>query len=165
MWMMRIGGGICRWCGVSEQERSENQGMKENSMSIDRFAQLDACLADARSGALKFPQIVERLLAIGVERYHADYSRNETTYYWPDSESRVVTVEYPTVPMADAFSAAGVEAAVRASQRGEIDYPEFVRRTKAAGCIGYFVLLTGRQCQYFGRRGETHVEIIPDRLN
>jgi tRNA (guanine37-N1)-methyltransferase len=28
-------------------------------------------------------------------------------------------------------------------------------------CIGYFVLLIGRQCQYFGRRGETHVELFP----
>ena len=64
-------------------------------------------------------------------------------------------------PIAETFSAAQVEAGVRASQRGEIVYPEFTRRALAAGCVGYFVQITGKCVQYFGRRGEVHTEWFP----
>ncbi|WP_373650074.1 hypothetical protein [Schlesneria sp. DSM 10557] len=39
------------------------------------------CAAGSGSGELTFPEIVGRLMDIGVERYHADYSRQEITYY------------------------------------------------------------------------------------
>ena len=59
------------------------------------------------------------------------------------------------------FSAAAVEAAVRQSQRNEHTYAEFVQKTMAAGCVGYFVQITGKQALYFGRQGEVHVEKFP----
>lgn len=59
------------------------------------------------------------------------------------------------------FSDAEVDAAVRTIQRGEILYMEFVRRVMAAGCVGWVVLLDGRQTQYFGRKGEIHIERFP----
>ncbi len=31
----------------------------------------------------------------------------------------------------------------------------------AAGCVGYFVQITGRRVIYFGRSGESHVEQFP----
>lgn len=31
----------------------------------------------------------------------------------------------------------------------------------AAGCAGYLVSLPGRRVVYYGRTGETHVELIP----
>jgi hypothetical protein len=40
-------------------------------------------------------------------------------------------------------------------------YPEFLRLSRAAGCVGYVVWLAGRHVTYFGRRGETHVEHFP----
>ena len=63
--------------------------------------------------------------------------------------------------IADTFDAVGVEQAVRASQRGEIRFPEFLARIRAAGCVGYFAQLTGRTVQYVGRTGEMHVEPFP----
>ena len=63
--------------------------------------------------------------------------------------------------MAQAFSDAGVDAAVRSIQRGEIQYAEFVRGTMAAGCVGYFVPIAGRHAIYFGRKGERHLEPFP----
>jgi hypothetical protein len=33
----------------------------------------------------------------------------------------------------------------------------------AAGCVGYFVQIAGRRTLYFGRNGETHVELFPPR--
>jgi uncharacterized protein YbcV (DUF1398 family) len=109
-----------------------------------------------------FPEVVARLSAAGVERYHADYVRQETTYYTPDGRSHVVPAGHSPEPIADGFSAAGVEAAIDASQRGEINYPEFLRRTFAAGCVGYFVQIAGRRALYFGRLGEVHVEPFPN---
>jgi uncharacterized protein YbcV (DUF1398 family) len=59
------------------------------------------------------------------------------------------------------FSPERVEAAIRASQRGEINYPQFLGQTMAFGCVGYFVQIAGRRALYFGRNGEVHLEPFP----
>jgi uncharacterized protein YbcV (DUF1398 family) len=136
----------------------ENKG---TTMNQEQTQTIHACAAGSLSGSLTFPQIVERLMAIGVERYHADYSRQEITCYLPDGDSLVVPSPHPHHPTGAEFSASTVEAAVRQSQRNEHSYPDFVRKTMAAGCVGYFVQITGRQAIYFGRKGESHVERFP----
>ena len=93
----------------------------------------------ALSGELTFPDIVGRLAAIGVERYHADYSRQEITYYLPDGDSLVVAASHPAHATAIEFSSSAVAAAVRQSQLNEHTYLDFIRTTMAAGCVGYFV--------------------------
>jgi uncharacterized protein YbcV (DUF1398 family) len=108
-----------------------------------------------------FPQIVARLMAAGVERYHADLVRFEKTYYLPDGCSEVVPCQAVEVPAAVSFNASEVEAAVRASQKQEIGYREFCRRVTRAGCVGYQVSLAGRRAVYYGRSGQTHVEHFP----
>lgn len=130
-------------------------------MNRDTQAVLETAAAASIRGTMKFPQIVGMLADAGVERYHADYSRHEKTFYLPDGDSHVTTIAMPVPPVSARFDAAAVEAAIRASQRGACDYPEFVRRTTAAGCVGYFVQITGRRAIYFGRDGETHVEPFP----
>jgi uncharacterized protein YbcV (DUF1398 family) len=113
------------------------------------------------TGEMTFGQIVGRLSEIGVERYHADYSRQEKTFYLANGDSLVLPIPWGSHPTGTEFSAAAVEAAVRQSQRGEHTYTDFVRKTMAAGCVGYFVQITGRRALYFGRNGETHVELFP----
>lgn len=108
-----------------------------------------------------FPQIVARLMAAGVERYHADLVRSEKTYYVPDGRSEVVPCHAVAASAAVSFSASEVEAAVRASQKQEIGYREFCLRVMRAGCVGYQVSLAGRRAVYYGRSGETHVELFP----
>jgi uncharacterized protein YbcV (DUF1398 family) len=119
------------------------------------------CAGLSMAGKIHFGEVVGRLMKTGIERYHADYSRMENTYYAPDGGSCVVPMEHEPMPIADGFSAAQVEASVRQAQRGEIMYPQFVRQTTAAGCVGYFVQITGKCVQYFGRRGEVHTEWFP----
>lgn len=131
-------------------------------MEQEQIAIIEECAAASISGAIAFPSVVARLMGMGVERYHADYSRHETTYYLPDGDSHVVKVPHRPQAIGATFSAAEVEAAVRASQHGEIKYAEFLRRTMAAGCVGYFVQIAGRQVLYFGRNGEVHVERFPN---
>ncbi|MGC4007047.1 MAG: DUF1398 family protein [Pirellulales bacterium] len=130
-------------------------------MHADTTRLLDQCVADSHSGVAAFSEIVGRLIALGVERYHVDYSRGETTFYLPDGDSHVVPSPHEPQPTRSAFDAAAVQAAVQQSQRNEHGYPDFVRKTMAAGCVGYFVQITGRRAIYFGRDGEIHVELFP----
>jgi uncharacterized protein YbcV (DUF1398 family) len=120
---------------------------------------IDECTIGSDEERLSFPQVVMMLNEVGVERYHTDMQRAEKTYYMPNGESRVVPMK--AIKPAQAFSAAGVEAAVRAIQAGKIQYIEFCDRIAAAGCVDYVVSLAGRRAIYFGRTGDSHVEPFP----
>jgi uncharacterized protein YbcV (DUF1398 family) len=133
-------------------------------MEPEQIAIVEECAAASLAGTITFPEVVGRLAALGVERYHVDYSRHETTYYLPDGDSHVVKLAHPPQGVGATFSADGVAAAVKASQRGEIKYVEFLQRTMAAGCVGYFTQITGRQVLYFGRNGDVHVERFPGAI-
>ncbi len=130
-------------------------------MNAEQTQLIHECAQGALTGELTFPEIVGRLTRVGVERYHADYSRQEITYYMADGESLVVATPHPAQTTAAAFSASAVEAAVRQSQHNEHTYLDFIRKTMVAGCVGYFVQITGRRVIYFGRNGESHVEHFP----
>jgi len=130
-------------------------------MNADHTQVIQGCSRGALTGEVTFPEIVGRLAQIGVERYHADYSRQEITYYMVDGDSLVVPTPHPPHATAHEFSASAVEAAVRQSQRNEHSYMDFIQKTMAAGCVGYFVQITGRRVIYFGRQGESHVEHFP----
>ncbi len=122
------------------------------------------CTVVSDQERITFPAVVGRLMQVGVERYHADLLRDEKTYYLPSGESEVVkTVRTRNIP-APQFSAHDVEAAIRASQRQSIGYNEFCTRIAAAGCVGYFVSLTGRRAVYYGRTGDCHVEHFPPAI-
>ncbi len=119
------------------------------------------CVRGSLLGELTFPEIVGRLSGIGVERYHADYSRQEITYYWANGESLVVATPLGPHATGTDFSSTEVAAAVRQSQRNEHTYQDFIRKTMQAGCVGYFVQISGRRVIYFGRNGDSHTELFP----
>ncbi|MBX3378861.1 MAG: DUF1398 family protein [Phycisphaeraceae bacterium] len=130
-------------------------------MKSEQKQVIQECAALSKSGQIDFGNVVGRLIRAGVERYHADYSRMEATYYAPDGSSLVVALELEVMPISETFSAAGVESAVRQAQRGEIKFPQFSSQATEAGCVGYFVQLSGKCVQYFGRNGEMHTEWFP----
>ena len=130
-------------------------------MNAEMTQVIQECAQGALSGNLTFPEIVGKLTKIGVERYHADYTRQEITYYGPDGDSLVVASPHPDHTTAVEFSPSSVEAAVRQSQRNEHTYLDFIRKTMAAGCVGYFVQIAGHCVIYFGRNGQSHVEHFP----
>lgn len=125
------------------------------------LAALRDCTTGSDTGIMTFPQVIARLAAVNIERYHADLVRAEKTYYLPDGTSHTLACHKLDTPPAAPFSAAGVDAAVRAVQAGAIDYAEFCRRIAHAGCVFYVVSLTGRRAVYYGRTGEAHVEMFP----
>ena len=130
-------------------------------MQTETRAAIEASAAGSDAGTLTFPQVVGMLAGAGVERYHTDLQRAEKTFYLPDGESCVIRTRAVDGRVAADFDAAGVEAAVRVIQKGQIDYLEFCERIAAAGCASYIVSLSGRRAVYYGRTGETFVEPFP----
>jgi uncharacterized protein YbcV (DUF1398 family) len=122
---------------------------------------VEECTEASSAATMRFPQIVGRLMEAGVEHYRADLLRAEIAYFLPDGTSHVVPSPALSVTPAEAFSAPGVEKAIRASQAGEIDFKRFCIEIAAAGCIGYLVSFPGRRALYYGRTAETHVEPFP----
>lgn len=125
---------------------------------------VEACSAASQNGVMKFPQIIAALMQAGVERYVADLQRSETTYYMPDGAAHAVPNAALNSRPASVFSAIAVEQAVRDSQAGRIDYQGFCTRIAAAGCVSYLVTLAGRRAIYYGRGGESHVELFPGQV-
>jgi len=109
------------------------------------------CTDGSDDGRFTFPEVVRKLIDAGVEQYHADLRRGEKTYYMPDNESVVTPSAAIKGSPAQEFSAAGVEAAVRAIQRNEIGYMEFCENILAAGCVGYLVSIAGRRARIFSQ--------------
>ena len=130
-------------------------------MNDSTRATIERCAASSKDGSAHFPDILAALAGVGVESYFADYRADVTTYYLPDGSTHGVALAPPDVDIADAFDAAALQAAIRGAQSGRVMYPEFMRLSRAAGCVGYVVWLAGRHVSYFGRRGQTHVERFP----
>ena len=152
-----------KWSGVragpantKHQQKEEKRIMKQETIVV-----MHEVAERSHAGTISFPEVVGKLTQAGVERYHADLCRGERVFYMPSGESHVETTGDKYGDAAVEFSGAGVDAAVRTIQRGEIDYQEFVRRILAAGCVNYFVYITGRQTLYYGRNGDVHVEKFP----
>lgn len=123
---------------------------------------LKDCLAGALAGRATFPETVGRMVATGVERYAADLTRLETMHYGLDGSTHAEPIPLADPPAVPAdFSAESVRAAIAASRRGEIGYPEFLRRVMLAGTASYIAYLNGRKVVYSGRNGDLHVEPFP----
>lgn len=126
---------------------------------------IDECTRGALDGATTFPDTLRRIGPIGVERYQADLVRMEKTFYFKDGRTYVVRLPVAEMPaLGVGFDAAAVAGAIKSSQRGEIQYQEFLRLVVAAGCTAYAVFLDGRHAAYYGRKGEIYVEKFPDAM-
>ncbi len=130
-------------------------------MSSNTSAVLRECTEGSDEERLSFPEVVGKLAAAGIERYHADLQRHEKTYYMPDGRSELLRCAPVRETPAIEFRPEQVGDAVRAIQGGRIGYQEFCRRIVRAGCVSYFVSLAGRRAVYFGRTSEAYVEPFP----
>ena len=116
---------------------------------------------ETQEGRMTFPQVVGRLLEIGVESYCVDFIAGRKTYYLANGATHIEPVVLKLDSVSGEFSLDGVIAAIRAAQADTIRYPEFVQRATAAGVAGYWAFLTGKRMVYLGRKGEIHVEEFP----
>jgi uncharacterized protein YbcV (DUF1398 family) len=109
-----------------------------------------------------FPLIAQRLAGAGVRAYTADLMQLRKTYYGSGRESYDEPLALANGPaIAAHFDPVDVATSLRAIQKGEIGYEQFLHRIMAAGCAHYEVFLDGRKAMYFGRDGDFHTEHFP----
>jgi len=132
--------------------------MNAQQVSIAR-----SCLEGAEANSMTFPQIVGALMQAGFESYAIDLRRNRAVYYLPDGDSVELAMHTLEVATAADFNAQALVAAIREAQMlaPGYTYKGFCAKAAAAGCAGYIVSFSGRRAVYFGRTGETHVELFP----
>lgn len=122
---------------------------------------IEKCAHQSHAGLLAFPEALVRLIEVGVESYFADYRNQSTTYYLSSNEALGVPMTMPSIEIPNAFNKDGVVSAIRAAQSDAVRYPEFLKLTMSAGCVGYIVWIAGKYVSYFGRQGEVHIEHFP----
>ncbi|MGH9351016.1 MAG: DUF1398 domain-containing protein [Terriglobia bacterium] len=123
---------------------------------------IEECTRLAFEDKMTFPETVKKLMAIGVEGYHADLRRLEKTYYNASGETVRELLPLSDPPaIAQEFSESGVVDALRAIQDGKIDYGEFLRRIMKAGAASYDVFISGKKVIYTGRKGDFYIENFP----
>jgi uncharacterized protein YbcV (DUF1398 family) len=114
------------------------------------------------AGTISFPEVVNQLLAAGVEYYHVDYVGLRQSFYSADGSIAVTPINYEGLPpVATEFSAADLRANILDSQRNGQKFRDFTRRAKENGVQGYFAFLRGKRVTYFGRQGDQHTEWFP----
>lgn len=126
---------------------------------------IEETLRETEAGRKTFPECVSSLLEVGVESYLVNFARMEKSTYGLNGETHMQTMSLPASPIAETFATDTLIFALRAAQRDEIRYPEFVKRAKAAGVEAYWAFLTGKRVVYLGRKGEVHVEEFPKAAN
>jgi len=123
---------------------------------------VEECSQRSANETITFPEVVQKLAAAGVDFYYADLYQHQRIYYFPNGETHTTQSQnLESHPVADTFSADGVQAAVKAIQRGEIQYREFLRRIQAAGTASYSVYIAGKRAIYTGRQGDSYTEWFP----
>jgi uncharacterized protein YbcV (DUF1398 family) len=122
---------------------------------------LHEVLTESQAGKLIFPEVVRRLLEVGVESYFCDLATGAEPFYMVDGKTHSEKMTLPITPIAPDFSSSELITAIRGAQTDTVRYPEFVKRSTAAGVIAYWAFLTGKKVIYFGRKGETHTEEFP----
>jgi len=109
-----------------------------------------------------FPKVVERLVGAGVKSYTADLIKLRNTYYSANGEAYDEALPLKDCPtIAPAFDQRAVTALIKAIQKGELGYAEFLRRIMRSGCSHYEVFIAGRKAIYFGCDGDFYTEHFP----
>ena len=133
----------------------------------ETIAVLHECSERSVAGAITFPEVVEKLMAVDIESYHADLYRREKTYYAAngdshmESESGLDPKVFNAGAVAKGLDPNGVKEALRQIQHKEIDYRQFLRGILAAGTANYWVYLAGKRAIYTARNGDAYVEWFP----
>ena len=116
---------------------------------------------------LPFPEAASALLALGVSRYHINYTTNTGTTYLPDAQTSTTFVDVADIPANAAklgqWNKHALVSAIRYAQSAPPDYTyeEFERRCIEAGVVEYHAYLEGKRVVYLGAMGDLHVEWFP----
>ena len=128
---------------------------------------IQSVFTKSNTGEIHFGDVIQQLIAIGIESYFVDYRCGETTYYFPNGKfirhsfkAEITKITEITLH----FDLQKIKQAIAGAQSGQVMYPQFKELTYLAGCIGYFVWIKGKNVQYLGRLGEAHTEKFPESI-
>ena len=127
-------------------------------MNVDLLRQT---VSNSESGAFTFPQVVKTLIQADCEGYLKDLATHTATFYMADGTTHIVPLTLPLPAIPETFNEPALVEAIRAAQRDEIRYPEFLIRAVRAGTAAYRVCIPGARAVYLGRKGDLHVEHFP----
>ncbi|KAK5046511.1 hypothetical protein LTR84_008314 [Exophiala bonariae] len=118
------------------------------------------------ASGLTFPNTVSALIALGVTRYHIDYSSGIATTYKNTTKDEGIEIEQvkitsPPLSSRTPWSKSGLVKAIRRVQAGETKYKEFAQECVDSGVTGYLAFLLGKNVLYYGADGDVHVEWFP----
>lgn len=113
----------------------------------------------ANSEGLRYPAYASLLAGAGVRSYTVNVATRETEYFGSNGE-RHSEIGGTTRLIALACDSDALHAAIRGSQRGEIEYPEFMDRLAAAGIATYEAKVCDHVVVYEGH-GFSYTGAIP----
>ena len=122
---------------------------------------IDECTRLSLTGELTFPEQIKKLMEHDIERYSVDLVGLTKSSYAINNECYTKPFPYNPGAVAEALDVEALKDAIKASQQKEIDYKTFLNRAVAAGCCWYQVFIRGKKVVYFGRNGDTHIELFP----
>lgn len=109
-----------------------------------------------------FPYLAEAMRQAGITRNYFDVPSASMVFVTADGAVlRPGALRFTEPVVVPPFDEAALVAALRADQRGESTFPEFVEASFDAGVIRYEVDTAARTCTYFGAHGERYVEDYP----
>ena len=119
-------------------------------------------IESARAETSTYPAYATRLAQGGVDGYRVDVAMH-TIDWLADGigyrEAGLPPIEAGTI--AGAYTETEIVRALRRNQRGETDYPTFLREIWAAGVVAYTADLRSRTVAYHGATGESYLEAVP----
>lgn len=113
------------------------------------------------AGTMSFPEVINKLISAGIERYIVDLVSLKKIYYSEQDEVYLTTLDFPVLEVASTLNETAIKNALHAIQQGHIDYRTFLQHIIIAGCCHYEVFITGKKVIYFGRDGRQYVELFP----
>lgn len=123
---------------------------------------INECAVSSIAGTMSFPEVINKLISAGTERYITDLVGLKKIYYGNQGEALFTSLDFPAIEVAFIFDEKAVRDALYAIQKASIDYQTFLKRITKAGCCHYEVFITGKKVIYFGRDGSQYVEFFPD---
>ncbi|MCE2950575.1 MAG: hypothetical protein ACK50V_06405 [Alphaproteobacteria bacterium] len=111
---------------------------------------------------LSFPQLIDRLMKAGAERYTVDFAAKLIHYYGQENEYFSYCIESENFGLpASAFCEESIRNAIEAAQAQLIDYETFAERVIAGGTAQYQIFFKERKQLYLGREGSVYACPFP----
>lgn len=109
-----------------------------------------------------YPELVKGLIAIGTLSYTVEVSTGDILYRFAEGHNILHPGKITPRTISETFSSEKTIEAVRASQQGKINYPQFMDAIAQAGVRFYESTLNGskKRVTYIGFGGQ-YEELIP----